>query len=610
METWRSHRLGELRSEHSGQRVKLCGWVHTIREHGEIRFILMRDRSGIVQVEFEKERIGQDMWNTVVDLRPEYCIQVSGIVELRPIDARNPSMPTGDVEIRPHGLNVLNTCPSLPFPINRESDISETLALKYRYLQMRRPSLTTTLVLRHELVLFLRNLLSSEGFIEVETPLLTRSTPEGARDFLVPSRIYPGHFFALPQSPQQYKELLMVGGVDKYFQFARCLRDEDARADRQAEHTQIDFEMSFVTREDIIEVLEKIFVGAAMRFSARQIKTLPIPRLTFAEVINRYGSDKPDLRFDLEIRDIAHAFDGCAIPALREAAERPDLCIRALVIPDGGLWSRKQLDELREISDRYGGYPLSWIALQNGELRSSSVKRALDGTRLQNVRELSFAGPNDLILLAAGPLRKTLEFLGRLRVHYGKTLSLIDERFLAFLFVIDFPQFEWNEDESRMDPVHHMFVLPREEHISLLDSDPLSVLSSQVDAVCNGYELCSGSLRIYWRDLQLKVMNLIGISSDEAERKFGHLLSALEFGAPPHGGAAPGLDRLLMVLTGTERMADVVAFPKTYSGRDLMMDAPSTVDEAQLADLHLRLVESKRQTTIPHEDETPGSKVP
>lgn len=323
--------------------------------------------------------------------------------------------------------------------------------------------------------------------------------------------------------------------------------------------------------------------------------------MTFADVMNRYGSDKPDLRFRLEIRDVAPAFAGCEIPALREAAENPDLCIRALAVPDGGLWSRRQLDELRDMPDRFGGGVLSWIALKDGDLRSSTVKKALDGTRLQRVRELSDAGPSDLILLAAGPWKHTLEFLGRLRVHYGKTLGLIDEQLLAFLFVVDFPQFEWNEDESRPDPVHHMFVLPREEHISLLDTDPLSVLSSQVDAVCNGYELCSGSLRIYQRDLQLKVMNIIGISSEEAERKFGHLLSALEFGAPPHGGAAPGLDRLLMVLTGTERMADVVAFPKTYSGRDLMMDAPATVDEAQLRDLHLRLLEPESLPETPEE---------
>jgi aspartyl-tRNA synthetase len=553
----------------------------------------MRDRSGVVQIGFERANIGEDQWQTVIDLRPEYCIQVEGVVELRPSDARNPNMPTGDIEIRPQNLTVLNRCPPLPFPISRESDVSEGLALKYRYLQMRRPDLSANLVLRHELVLFLRNMLSNENFIEIETPLLTRSTPEGARDFLVPSRLYPGQFFALPQSPQQYKELLMVGGVDKYFQFARCLRDEDARADRQAEHTQIDFEMSFVARDDIIEILEKIFVGAATRFSTKQIMESPIPRMTFADVMNRYGSDKPDLRFELELKDVAPAFVGCAIPALREAAESPDQCIRALVIPDGGLWSRKQLDELREMPARFGGGILSWIALKDGELRSSSVKKALDGVRLQRVRELSYAGPCDLILLAAGPWKRTLEFLGRLRVHYGKTLKLIDEQLLAFLFVVDFPQFEWNEETSRLDPVHHMFVLPKEDHVGLLDTDPLSVLSSQVDAVCNGYELCSGSLRIYQRDLQLEVMNIIGISTEEAEQKFGHLLSALEFGAPPHGGAAPGLDRLLMVLTGTERMADVVAFPKTYSGRDLMMDAPAAVDDAQLRDLHLRLVDHK-----------------
>lgn len=588
MGTWRSHLIGELGQADIGCHVRLCGWVHTTREHGDLLFVLIRDRSGIVQVKVQRSLDSPDaadLWAAANRLGLEFCVRVTGTVAPRPPDARNPDMATGELEVIPTGIEILNESPPLPFPIHRETEVSETLALKYRYLMMRRPSLARVIRLRHELVLYLRNLMSSMGFAEVETPLLTRSTPEGARDFLVPSRVYPGKFFALPQSPQQYKELLMVGGVDRYFQFARCLRDEDARADRQAEHTQLDFEMSFVDREDIIEVLERIYLGAAERFSTKRLKEVPIPRMTYHEVMHRFGSDKPDLRFGMELIDVAPAFAGCAASALAKAAADPADVVRGLVVPGGGAWSRKEMDGLADIA----GGPVAWIAFKGGVVRASPLKSVLDDARIDLIRSATAAGDDDLVVLAGGPRKKTLELLGRVRAGMGKKLGLIDEGSLAFLFVIDFPQFEWNDDEGRLDPVHHMFVLPQPTHIPLLESDPLAVLSTQVDAVCNGYELCSGSLRIHTPDLQRRVMQLIGIGEEDAQRKFGHLLTALSYGAPPHGGAAPGLDRLLMVLIGTERMSDVVAFPKTYSGRDLLMDAPAEVDAAQLAELHLRL---------------------
>ncbi|MBN1423659.1 aspartate--tRNA ligase [Candidatus Fermentibacteria bacterium] len=590
MGTWRTHFIGELRSTHVGQQVRLCGWVNTTREHGDLLFVLVRDRTGVAQVRIQQSRdAGGDsrLWATAVELGLEFCVRVTGTVALRPDDARNPDMPTGDIEVTPVEIEILNDCPPLPFPIHRETEISETTALKYRYLQMRRPSLARVIRLRHELVLCLRNLMSGMGFIEIETPLLTRSTPEGARDFLVPSRVYPGRFFALPQSPQQYKELLMIGGVDRYFQFARCLRDEDARADRQAEHTQLDFEMSFVDREDIIEVLEAIYGGAAERFSSKRLQRIPIPRMSYHEAMHRFGSDKPDLRFELELVDLSPVFTGCSSPSLAKAAAAPDEVVRGFAVPGGGGWSRKELDALVDPATGTGG--IAWVALKEGALRSSPLKSALDGDRLDALRRATSAGPDDLIIVAGGLRRKTLESLGRVRVAMGRKLRLIDEDVLAFAFIIDFPMFEWNADEGRLEPVHHMFVLPKTEHIPLLDTAPLEVLTTQVDAVCNGYELCSGSLRIYTPALQKKVMGLIGITDEDAQRKFGHLLTALRFGAPPHGGAAPGLDRLLMVLLGTDRMSDVVAFPKTYSGRDLLMDAPAEVDPAQLADLHLRV---------------------
>lgn len=590
MVTSRTHFIGELRSTDAGHSVQLCGWVHTTREHGDLLFVLVRDRTGVAQVSFQRSREGagdSPMWATAKELGLEFCVRVVGTVVLRPQDARNPDMPTGDIEVEPTEIEILNDCPPLPFPIHRETEISETAALKYRYLQMRRSSLARVIQLRHELVLYLRNLMSGMGFTEIETPLLTRSTPEGARDFLVPSRVYPGRFFALPQSPQQYKELLMIGGIDRYFQFARCLRDEDARADRQAEHTQLDFELSFVDREGIIEVLEAIYLGAAARFSVKRLQQIPIPRMSYYDAMHRFGSDKPDLRFGLELVDLAPGFIGCSSSSLAEAAAFPDHVIRGFAVPGGGTWPRKELDVLASGSPAPGR--LAWIALKEGVLRASPLKSVLDGDRLDVLRRATAAGPDDLIILAGGPAKMTLESLGRMRVAMGRKLGLIDESLLSLLFIIDFPMFEWNTDEGRLDPVHHMFVLPRAEHIPLLDSDPLAALSTQVDAVCNGYELCSGSLRIHTHPLQKKVMALIGIAEEEAERKFGHLLTALRFGAPPHGGAAPGLDRLLMVLLGTERMSDVVAFPKTYSGRDLLMDAPAEVDPAQLAELHLRV---------------------
>ena len=594
MGIWKSHNIGDLGASQAGQEVTLCGWVHTKREHGEILFILLRDRSSLVQVNIQKNDENKSLWDDAMGLKPEFCIRIKGRVRLRPEEAINAEMATGEIEIIPFEITILNDCKTLPFPVNTETEISESMALKYRYLQLRRPSMAHMVKTRHELVLFIRNLMNDMGFIEVETPLLTKSTPEGARDFLVPSRVYPGKFFALPQSPQQYKELLMVGGVERYFQFARCLRDEDARADRQAEHTQLDFEMSFVDQDDIISVLNRVFLESAERFSDLHIKEKPIPRITYKEAMNTYGTDKPDLRFSMELHDLNSLFLDSSFAPLQKAATDPDMTVHGIVIPEGGLWSRKLLDELSTFTDRFNGETLSWIAFRENEMRSSNAKRILNEETISGIKDSTQCGPDDLVLFAGGNWHKTVVFLGRIRSYMGKKLGLIDQSLLAFLFVVDFPQFEWNEDEQRLDPIHHMFVLPKDNSVQFLDSDPLSVLSTQVDAVCNGYELCSGSLRNHRRELQEKIMRLIGISEEDAETKFGHLLNALEYGAPPHGGAAPGLDRLLMVLLNTERMSDVVVFPKTYSGRDLLMDAPSDVSLDQLHDLHLSIIKSER----------------
>lgn len=585
---YRTHTCGELSVADVGKAVKLSGWVHRRRDHGRLIFVDLRDRYGITQIVFSADR-APEAYEAAKGLRSEYVIRVQGEVVARPADMRNPNLKTGDIEVWAGRLDVLNPSKLLPFEIDVEKPVPETANLKYRYLYLRRPSVQERLIMRHRITHWVRNFLHARGFIEIETPLLSKTTPEGARDFLVPSRNFPGTFYALPQSPQQYKELLMIAGFDKYFQIARCLRDEDPRADRQPEHTQIDIEMSFVTREDVLALLEEMIIGLVEEVSDRKLLFKPLPRIPYAEAIARWGSDKPDLRFGIELQDVSAIAANSGFRVFADAVASGGQ-VKGIVVPGLAGLSRRELDEVNARAQQLGGKGIVWLAVNpDGAIRASTSHLEPEST--QAIVTATKANPGDLILLVGDTPKTVANVLGQLRLDFGDRLGLRDPQVVAFAFIIDFPMFEWDEERQRYDPVHHMFTRPRPDSLPLLDTDPLAAISEQYDIVCNGLELASGSIRINERWLQEKVMQMVGLSLEEARSKFGHLLEALEFGAPPHGGVAPGLDRLVMVLTGTPALREVIAFPKTQRGEDLMMNSPIPASEEQLRELHLRVVE-------------------
>ena len=588
MAPYRDCPIADITKDMAGKQVHLAGWIHRIRDLKERYFITLRDRSAMVQLYVEKNK-DPGVTATARGLRSEFVVSVSGIVRSRPEDMVKNEQQKGAIEIEVTGIEVLNTCPVLPFEVSRGEAVAEHLALKYRYLELRKPEALAKLALRHQVVLYIRNFLSQRGFMEIETPLLTRSTPEGARDFVVPSRRFPGQFYALPQSPQQYKELLMIAGVDRYFQIARCLRDEDARADRQIEHTQVDFEMSFVVEEDVLSLLEEMISGITRKLTDKKLLDSPFKRLTYRRAMEEYGSDKPDLRFALTLKDVGDSVMALPIPFLAQARENTgDFAVKGLVIPGQGNASRRVLDAYKKKVLLYKAQGFMHVALRQGQVKSSLAKFADPGQLRHIVHDLG-GGDGDLLVMAFGERRCVNLALGALRQQVGRDLGLADANTLAFAFVHAFPLFEQGDD-GKLEPLHHMFVMPKAEDIPLLDTDPLAVTGTQYDLVCNGYELCSGSLRIHDPSLQRKIMGLIGLDAQTQEQQFGHLLEALSFGAPPHGGAAPGLDRLIMVLAGTEKMRDVLAFPKTTEGRDLLMDAPAPIHAGQLQELHLDIV--------------------
>jgi aspartyl-tRNA synthetase len=585
--TYRTHNCSELRLSDVGQNVVLSGWVMRKREHGGLVFIDLRDREGVTQLTIDRSKSDPELFARVLALKDEYVVRIEGDVVERPAETKNPKLATGEVEVNITACDVLNECKQLPFEIDKDDEIPESFIVTYRYLDMRRDRTRKLLILRDRLLAFIRDLLHGKGFVEVETPLLSKSTPEGARDFLVPSRIYPGRFYALPQSPQQYKQLLMIAGIDKYFQIARCLRDEDTRADRVAEHTQLDMEMSFVTRDDIEDLLDEIIIKVCEKFTDKKLMQTPLPRLSYREVMTSYGTDKPDIRFAMKLLDVT------------EEVKQSDFNIFKKIIAEGGAvkaitakgcadFSRKKVDALIEKTKDVGGKGLASLHFFADGVRSPVAKFFPDDV-IEAIRQRTKAEAGDLVLMVADAPDKALEIMGALRLHLADELQLKDPNLLGFCIIHDFPMFEWDEINQRYDPVHHMFTSPREVDIPKLDTNPLDIISTQVDLVCNGYELCSGSIRIHKRDIQEKVMSLVGLSKEDMQQKFGHLLEALEFGAPPHGGAAPGIERLLMVLVGTDRLRDVIAFPKTQLGRDLMMDSPSPVTDEQLKELHLKL---------------------
>ncbi len=590
---------GELRREHVGRTVTLKGWVHRRRDHGGLIFLDLRDRYGITQVVANPAH-SPDAHATAERVRAEYVLAVTGQVVARPEGTVNPALPTGEIEVIADSIEILNPSKTPPFPIAEETDVDESLRLEYRYLDLRRARLQRNLLLRHRVVRFVRQYLEERDFVEIETPMLIKSTPEGARDYVVPSRIFPGHFYALPQSPQQLKQLLMVAGFDRYYQIARCMRDEDLRADRQPEFTQIDLEMSFVDVEDVIELVEGLYTELFERFATKPLKEKPFPRLTYSEAMLRYGSDKPDLRFGLEIQDVSDVFTATEFGVFKNALAAGGV-IRGFAVPGFADATRSQLDHLTETARTFGAKGLVWLALQQEEGRlaaRSPVAKFLSERELVSLAERFQAGPGDLLLLVADTEPVTANVLGRLRNQVARERKLIDESVHAFCWVVDPPLFEWNEEEHRWEAMHHPFTSPRDEDIPLLDSDPGRVRAKAYDLVADGYELGTGSIRIHRRDVQNKIFAIMGYDDAEIERRFGHLLRAFEYGAPPHGGMAPGLDRTVMILAGESSLREVIAFPKNQRAQDLMLGAPSPIDERQLRELHLRIV-------YPEEQESP-----
>jgi len=578
---------GDVREEHVGQEIVLNGWVHRRRDHGGVIFLDLRDRAGLVQVVLAPSD-APDAHALAQQVRPEYVLAVRGDVTQRPAGTENPALATGAVEVRARRLEILNVAEPPPFALDEpEIQTDELVRMRYRYLDLRTERMQRNLYLRHRTIQAVRDFMVAEGFWEVHTPLLFRPTPEGARDYLVPSRVNPGCFYALPQSPQILKQLLMVAGVDRYFQLAPCLRDEDLRADRQPEHHQIDIEMSFVDREDVFDVTGRLYAHIFREVIGYEL-ALPLPRMSHAEAVERYGTDKPDTRFGMELKDISDLAAGSEFQVFRGTVERGGQ-VKGIVAPGCAGYSRSEIDELTRFAKSHKAGGLVTVAVQSdGTYKSPSAKYFTDAEFAAMAERLG-AGAGDLMLFVADEPAIVAEALDWLRREMGRRLGLIPEGVFAPLWVVDFPLFAWNEDEQRWDAEHHPFCMPHPEDVGYLDTDPGKVRALAYDLVLNGWELASGSIRIHRRDIQEKVLAILGISPEEADRRFGFMLRAFEYGAPPHGGVAPGLDRTVALLAGEENIRQVIAFPKTQTAQCLMSGAPSPVDEQQLRDLHVRL---------------------
>jgi len=585
----RTHSCGALRASDAGQGVTLMGWVHRRRDHGGLIFVDIRDREGITQCVFNPAD-GADAHAKVQDIRGEFVVAVRGLVAPRPAGTENSKIPTGAVEIHASELKVLNDCRPLPFQIDAEGDteVDEMLRLKYRYLDMRRAPVLRAFQVRDLTCRAVRDYLHEQGFLEVETPFLTRSTPEGARDFLVPSRLQPGSFYALPQSPQLFKQLLMVAGFERYFQIVRCFRDEDLRKDRQPEFTQIDIETSFLDRDDFLPMVEGLVAAIWRRVKGVELR-VPFPRLAYDEAMARFGSDKPDLRFAMELTDVSPLFAGGEFQAFAQVVAGGG-AVKALRVPGAGAMSRKELDDLTADAKQAGAKGLVWIKV-TAEGLNSPVAKFLTAVQ-EGLLAQTAAEPADLVLLVGDTSMVAATVLGRLRVDLAKRFKLVPEDRDVFTWVIDFPLVEWNADEKRWDAVHHPFTAPRDEDLALLESDPARARAKAYDLVLNGQEAAGGSIRIHQPSVQERLFGLLGISKEEARARFGFLLEALEFGAPPMGGIAFGLDRLAASLVGQESIREVIAFPKTQRGMCPLTDAPAPVDARQLRDLGIRVVEA------------------
>jgi aspartyl-tRNA synthetase len=596
---FKDQNCGLLGTEDIGRLVTLAGWVHRRRDHGGIVFLDLRDRSGIVQTVINPE-VAPDA-HLIADMaRNEWVLRVAGEVTLRPAGTKNSALPTGQIEVMANQVEVLNPSKVPPLYINEEQEVEESLRLRYRYLDLRRPRMQENIALRYRVVKFIRDFLDRHDFMEIETPILIKSTPEGARDYLVPSRLHPGSFFALPQSPQQLKQLLMVAGFERYFQIARCFRDEDTRGDRQPEFTQLDLEMSFVTQEDVQNLIEMLYIALVETVTPnKRLLYNPFPRLAYSEALQRFGSDKPDLRFEMELADVTDVVQLSDFQVFRQVLESGGV-VKGISAPGCGSYTRREIDELTEFVKARGGSGLVTFALDGDGVSLETL--ALDKIRspvsrfftLDQIIEFgrrTGAKMGDLMLFVAGEATSVQMILGTLRQELGDRLGLADPDLLAFAFIVDFPMFEWKSEENRWDALHNPFSAPRDGDAHLLDSDPSLAIAKQYDLVCNGYEVGGGSVRNHQRVVQEKVFELLGYNKRTMQADFGQLLDALEYGAPPHGGIAMGIDRLIMLLAGEGAIRDVIAFPKTQSAQDLLFQAPSRVSDTQLRELHLCLNE-------------------
>jgi len=576
----RTHTCGALRAADVGADVVLLGWVHRVRDLGGLLFFDVRDRHGLTQV---VARSGEVL-EAASRLRPEFVVAVSGRVDLRDAKSANPKMPTGEIEVAATGIRLLNEARTPPFPIADDVNVGEDMRLKYRYLDLRRPKMQRNLELRHKVLLAVRRYFDREGFLEIETPILTRSTPEGARDYLVPSRVHPGEFFALPQSPQIFKQILMVAGMDRYFQIVKCFRDEDLRADRQPEFTQIDVEMSFATEELVFGVVEgvtkEMFAAAGIAIQT------PFARVSYDDALHTYGSDKPDLRAGMPIADVSDAFRESSFPVFRDAVAGGG-AVRAIAVPGAATFSRRDIDELVEQAKQAGASGLVWARRSaDGAVQSSALKAAGEAT-ITAALDAAGAKAADLLLIASGAPEDASKVLGGLRLTLAKKLGLLKSDDYVFTWVVDFPLLEYNADDRRWYSMHHPFTSPKAEHVGMLESDPGAVRARAYDLALNGSEIAGGSIRIHDPEMQRRVFNRLGIEDEEARARFGFFLDALEYGTPPHGGIAFGVDRICAILAGEDSIREVMAFPKTASATDLMAGAPSPVDEKQLKELHI-----------------------